>query len=65
VLLAAEIAVGAPENLRAFCREALDYATLHRDLIRKFGRFPHRNLLLGRRSTPEEQIFLAERGRGF
>ena len=28
--------------------------TKHRDIIRKFGRFPHRNAMLGRESTPEE-----------
>jgi uncharacterized protein (DUF924 family) len=44
---------------------ALDYATRHRDVIRKFGRFPHRNTLLGRQSTPEEDAFIAEQGRGF
>jgi uncharacterized protein (DUF924 family) len=65
VLLAAELAVVAPENLRSFCRYTLDYATLHRDVVRKFGRFPHRNALLGRHSTLEEEAFLAEKGRGF
>jgi uncharacterized protein (DUF924 family) len=39
-----------------------DYATLHRDIIRRFGRFPHRNAILGRTSTPEEQRFLDEGG---
>ena len=43
---------------------ALDYATKHRDIIRKFGRFPHRNAVLGRESTPEEVEFL-KGGRGF
>ncbi len=33
----------------------LDYATKHRKAIEKFGRFPHRNAVLGRRTTPEEQ----------
>ncbi len=42
----------------------LDYATKHRDIIRKFGRFPHRNAVLGRESTPEELEFL-KGGRGF
>jgi uncharacterized protein (DUF924 family) len=65
VLLAAEFAVRAPEHLRAFSRRTLDYATRHRDVIRKFGRFPHRNTLLGRQSTPEEASFIAEQGRGF
>jgi uncharacterized protein (DUF924 family) len=40
------------------------YAVIHRDIIAKFGRFPHRNPLLGRRSTPEELQFLAEGGFG-
>jgi uncharacterized protein (DUF924 family) len=65
VLLAADLAVRVPEHLRAFSRYALDYATRHRDVIRKFGRFPHRNTLLGRQSTPEEDAFIAEQGRGF
>jgi uncharacterized protein (DUF924 family) len=41
------------------------YAIAHRDLIARFGRFPHRNAVLGRTSTPEELAFLAEHGRGF
>lgn len=40
----------------------LKYAILHRDIIAKFGRFPHRNAILGRRSKPEELAFLAEGG---
>jgi len=36
----------------------LKYATDHRDIIAKFGRFPHRNALLGRQTTPDEQAFL-------
>ena len=38
--------------------ESLKYAELHADIIRRFGRFPHRNAALGRVSTPEEQVFL-------
>ncbi len=34
------------------------YALAHRDIITKFGRFPHRNRLLGRETTPAEQEFL-------
>ena len=34
------------------------YVDVHYDLIRRFGRFPHRNLALARRTTPEEQAFL-------
>lgn len=40
----------------------LKFAALHRDIIAKFGRFPHRNSILGRKSTAEELAFLAEGG---
>ncbi len=43
----------------------LDYAERHREVIRRFGRFPHRNAILGRASTPEEIEFLARHGAGF
>ena len=43
-----------PENLR--------FAKHHRDIVARFGRFPHRNALLGRESTPQEQQFLSEGG---
>jgi uncharacterized protein (DUF924 family) len=42
-----------------------DYAHRHRDVILRFGRFPHRNAALGRASTPEELAYLAEPGAGF
>ena len=35
------------------------FAELHRDIIDRFGRFPHRNKLLGRDNTPDEEVFLA------
>jgi uncharacterized protein (DUF924 family) len=38
--------------------EQLRYATVHRDIVAKFGRFPHRNGVLGRDTTPAEQEFL-------
>ena len=40
----------------------IKFAALHRDIIVRFGRFPHRNAILGRASTPEELAFLAEGG---
>ncbi|MYM29188.1 DUF924 family protein [Duganella sp. CY15W] len=43
----------------------LDYAQRHREVIRRFGRFPHRNDILGRESTPEEVAFLKQPGSGF
>lgn len=45
--------------------EALDYAHRHRGVIARFGRFPHRNAILGRASTPEELAYLALPGSGF
>lgn len=42
--------------------EYLKFAELHRDIIRRFGRFPHRNAVLGRIPTPEELDYLAEGG---
>jgi uncharacterized protein (DUF924 family) len=42
--------------------ENLKYAERHADIIRRFGRFPHRNAVLGRATTPEEQAFLDEGG---
>jgi uncharacterized protein (DUF924 family) len=42
--------------------ESLKYAELHADIIRRFGRFPHRNAILGRVTTPDEQTFLDSGG---
>lgn len=42
-----------------------EYAQKHRDVIRRFGRFPHRNAALGRKTTQEEQIFIDMPGTGF
>ena len=43
----------------------LDYAERHRDVIRQYGRFPHRNGFVGRVSTPAEETYLATPGAGF
>jgi uncharacterized protein (DUF924 family) len=54
------------ERLAADGLEApLDWARRHFDVIRQFGRFPHRNAILGRTSTPEEVEFLKQPGSGF
>ena len=42
--------------------DSVKWAVLHRDIVVRFGRFPHRNDLLGRASTPEERRFLDEGG---
>ena len=43
----------------------LDYAQRHQEVIARFGRFPHRNAILGRASTPEEVEFLRQPGSSF
>lgn len=54
------------ETLRdALGDQTVDYAARHRDVIRRFGRFPHRNAVLGRTNTPQEETYLAESGAGF
>ena len=46
-------------------QSVLDYAYRHRAVIERFGRFPHRNAILGRQSTAEEIEFLKQPGSGF
>jgi uncharacterized protein (DUF924 family) len=52
--------IGYPETA-----DLLEWAQKHRQVIERFGRFPHRNALLGRASTPEELDYLAHPGAGF
>ena len=42
-----------------------DFATRHRDIVARFGRYPHRNEILGRVSTPQELHFLTQPGSSF
>ncbi len=49
-------------NEEAGAAESLRWARHHRDIVARFGRFPHRNAVVGRTSTPEEERFLAEGG---
>jgi uncharacterized protein (DUF924 family) len=44
---------------------ALKFAKAHRDIVARFGRFPHRNATLGRQSSDEELAFLAQPGSSF
>jgi uncharacterized protein (DUF924 family) len=46
-------------------RSPLGWAEQHAEVIRRFGRYPHRNVILGRPSTPEELAFLAQPGSSF
>jgi uncharacterized protein (DUF924 family) len=48
----------APQPLKALYAEGLETARRYRDTIARFGRFPHRNAILGRANTPEEEEFL-------
>ncbi|GAB5459266.1 MAG: DUF924 family protein [Henriciella sp.] len=55
----------ARPSFRPLCEATLDYAHQHKDVIAEFGRFPHRNSILGRPNTAEEQTYLAKPGAGF
>jgi uncharacterized protein (DUF924 family) len=59
VRLAEELAGQAPAELRRILEHSAAQARGHRDVIARFGRHPHRNAVLGRRSTPEELNYLA------
>lgn len=56
---------GALAALDPAMAEFAGYARRHAEVIERFGRFPHRNPILGRMSTPEEAVFLAQPGSGF
>ncbi|GAA0590078.1 DUF924 family protein [Craurococcus roseus] len=60
VALAERIAREVPEPLRPLHEFSAGQARGHRDVIRRFGRYPHRNPVLGRPSTPEEEAYLAK-----
>ncbi|HEY9741148.1 MAG TPA: DUF924 family protein, partial [Coleofasciculaceae cyanobacterium] len=47
------------------CASGVDYAHRHLKVIERFGRFPHRNEILGRETTPEEAEFLKQPGSSF
>ncbi|MEZ5937249.1 MAG: DUF924 family protein [Hyphomonadaceae bacterium] len=63
VKLFTELAASAPADLRPILTSALGHAKEHAATIRRFGRFPYRNIALGRESTPEEAGWLARRKR--
>jgi len=46
-------------------RSSYEWAEKHAAIVRRFGRYPHRNAVLGRASTPEEIEFLAQPGSSF
>ncbi|MDQ7089769.1 MAG: DUF924 family protein [Methylococcales bacterium] len=48
-----------PEESKSKFQRSLEYSEIHRNIIIKFGRYPHRNNILGRKNTPEEDIYLS------
>ena len=55
----------APAWAKGLFAGAVDYAKRHAAIVERFGRFPHRNAILGRASTPEEVAFLQQPGSSF
>jgi uncharacterized protein (DUF924 family) len=64
-LLAEAIAAGASASDLAALTTALDFARRHAAIVERFGRYPHRNAVLGRPSTDEELEFLRQPGSSF
>lgn len=50
----------SPDTLRDTLASNLRFAVVHRDIVAQYGRFPHRNAVLGRTCTPEEDAFLKD-----
>lgn len=65
VMLFERLATDTPTQLRALFADYLDYARRHHQIILRFSRFPHRNGILGRPSTREEEEFLSQPGSSF
>jgi len=65
VALFRELAQAVDASRRGPFLEYLNFAERHRDIIKRFGRFPHRNAILGRASTAEELAFLKQPGSSF
>ena len=60
-----KLAAEASEHERTLFSNFLDYAHKHREVVLRFGRFPHRNEILGRASSLEETAFLQQPGSRF
>jgi uncharacterized protein (DUF924 family) len=65
VALMQQLVDDAPAEHQPLYRDYLDFALRHQVIVDRFGRFPHRNAILGRESTNEEQAFLRQPGSGF
>ncbi len=60
-----KLAARARPDFKDLADSVLNYAHKHRDVIKTYGRFPHRNAILGRPNTAEEETYLAQPGSGF
>ncbi len=65
VRLFERLAAEVPEPAQKSARANLDFAVRHFEIVERFGRFPHRNAVLGRTSSQEERDFLAQPGSSF
>ncbi len=65
VALLRQLAADAPASQRQLFAKFVDFALRHQAVIERFGRFPHRNAILGRKSSDEEIAFLQEPGSSF
>jgi uncharacterized protein (DUF924 family) len=65
VQLMVALVEGSEGRAREAVAQNVQFARAHRDIVARFGRFPHRNAILGRVSSPEEIAFLAEPGSSF
>jgi uncharacterized protein (DUF924 family) len=65
VRLFEELTARADSELRPMFESFTTYARRHRDVIQRFGRFPHRNAVLNRQATPEEAAYLESGGDRF
>ncbi len=60
-----QLAAEVPGSMRETFEGFVDFARRHHEIVERFGRFPHRNSLLGRESTEEEVAFLEQPGSSF
>ncbi len=65
VTLMSELAQSVDESIRTRVENNVTFAQKHRDIVRDWGRFPHRNAILGRPSSVEEEAFLKQPGSSF
>ena len=65
VQLFRELVGEVADELKPIFEGYLDYARRHQAIIERFGRFPHRNAILGRQATPDEIEFLKQPGSSF